>query len=336
MPNLTIEVFDPAWVSVGPDCDEPAMGSGYGGTPARNARNDQVSDWNTRYAAGDGVWCTGDRRYSGNEDMSTSFSVRRPSTTPWNPLSFPEVGGACTRTYKGFSSTAKDGLFQALNQGSPGYKPDVAESFRRWSVLCSIATPVVGDYLVQVKTNGLGNDRNGRNTDAADAANRFSIRAYSSSDSTGKDALAIAGRERMAIYANAAGATTEFYLARVPSGAAGMSLSVNLFDVGDSTDPGDIQIIKPPDAAGDSFTDCTGTGPRGPTLSNCKFGVTSSSHQGKWQTVVVQIPSNYSCADTDPTKCWVRLKYPYGASANPHDQTTWTASIQGDPVRLVE
>jgi hypothetical protein len=37
-----------------------------------------------------------------------------------------------------------------------------------------------------------------------------------------------------------------------------------------------------------------------------------------------------------PTGCWVRLQYAYGSGNQPSDTTSWTAGIEGDPVRLVE
>jgi hypothetical protein len=57
---------------------------------------------------------------------------------------------------------------------------------------------------------------------------------------------------------------------------------------------------------------------------------------GKWQTVSVPIPTNYTCSSSVPTGCWVRLQYAYGGGNQPSDTTSWTAGIEGDPVRLVE
>ena len=48
------------------------------------------------------------------------------------------------------------------------------------------------------------------------------------------------------------------------------------------------------------------------------------------------IPVGYSCDDTDPKGCWVRIEYDYGSGTTVEDTTTWTAAIEGDPVRLVE
>ena len=34
--------------------------------------------------------------------------------------------------------------------------------------------------------------------------------------------------------------------------------------------------------------------------------------------------------------CWIRIAMTFNGDANPSDTTTWTASVLGDPVRLVE
>jgi len=277
--------------------------------------------------------------------MNTQFTVRDPSSTPWDTSTFP-VDATChaesgttvagVTTYPGYSGS----LFNVLDQYTSGttkrstYNAVIADGFRRWTTLCTIANPVVGDYLVQVKTNGIT-----AATDNADAGNRFAIRAYGSA--SGDSAfLSIAGRQSMGIYSNKPGVTTEFHLARVPTTAAGQILNVRLFDVGDSNQSGAISIVYPPGAVGGPFTGCVGAGPASGTLSNCSFNViwngSSSDHQGKWQTVSVPIPANYSCTDSDYTQCWVRLDYVYGSGSTPTDVTSWTASIQGDPVRLVQ
>src|SRR5262249_17930322 len=158
-----------------------------------------------------------------------------------------------------------------------GYNATLASVFRRWVTLCTIPNAQPGDYLVEVKTNGLG-------TDTVNAGNRFALRAYSSSSSSAKEYLSISARERMGIYSNAPSATTEFYMARVPNGSGGQNLTVQLFDVGDSNISGTIQLVAPPDS-GVSFTNCTAWGPVAGNLSNCSLTVNSSTHNGKKQYV---------------------------------------------------
>ncbi len=324
--NLTIQAFDGAFVNVGLTCTDGNFGSGT--TEARDALNPWVLDESTRYAdTATSAFCTGDNAYGGSGAMNTQFTVRAPSAAPWDPLTFPPLSG-CQKTYAGYDGN----LFPALNSTSGGYRSDIAQSFRRWDTLCTIPSAVPGDYLVQVKTNGLG-------TDSTNQGNRFSLRAFSTTQPTAKDTVSVSGREKMAMFSNKPGATTEFYLARVQSGAHGQLLQIKLFDIGDSNLDGTIQLVKPPDATGDAFTNCTGSGVKVGNLPTCSFTVNAGSpspFNGKWQTVQIPIPANYACADADTSKCWVRLKYVYGTGSAPTDVTSWSANLFGDPVRLVE
>jgi Flp pilus assembly protein TadG len=326
--NLVIQAFDAAWVDVGLTCTSGNFGSG--SSEGVDARNDWVTDETTRYASGNASnYCTGDNAYtSGTTAMKTQFTVRDPSPQTWDPTTYP-VHAGCQKTYNGYSGA----LFPALNKGNANYRDDIAQSFRRWDTLCTIASAPAGEYLIQVKSNGVG-------TDTSDTGNRFALRAYSSTSSTAKESISISARERMGIYSNKPSATTEFYLARVPSGAGGQILTVKLFDVGDTSTSvtGTIQLVAPPDS-GVTFTNCKGTGVVNGTLSSCSFtvaGGSSNPFNGKNQFVSIPIPAAYTCVDTDPTKCWVRLKYVYGSGSAPNDVTSWEASIEGDPVRLVE
>jgi len=319
--NLVIQVYDGVAVNTGLTCD---TNFGSGNSEAVDARNDWVTDETTRYQSGSSyAACTGDNLYTGSTTMKTQFTVRDPSAQTWDPMSFP-IRAGCQKTYDGYTGS----LYNALNKNSSGYKDAIAQAFRRWDTICTIPYAPAGEYLIQVKSNGLG-------TDTADGGNRFALRAYSSTDTTAKNNVSFSAREKMGMFSNKPGATTEFYLARVPSGSGGQILTVKLFDVGDSNQSGTIQLVAPPDS-GVSFTNCKATGPTNGTLSNCSLTVQSSTHNGKNQYVSIPIPSNYSCTDTDYTKCWVRLRYVYGTSSAPTDVTTWEASIEGDPVRLVE
>ncbi len=328
MSNLTIELFDPVYANTGLTCgtdtDTGAITPG-NLTNATKARNNWVSDETTRYAAGSASdYCTGDSAYSGSTPMNTRFSVRPPGSNAWDPLSSAEIG-SCTKVYAGYNGT----VYNALHEASSSYDSSFAMAFRRWSTLCTISNPVVGDYSIQVRTKNVG-------ADSSNAGNRYSIRV-SGGSSSNNNAISISGHERMSIYSNRPGKTTEFYLARVPSGAAGQRLNLQLFDVGDATRAGDIQISPPPDSNVSAFTNCKGVGPTSGTLPTCRLSnVSSLTHNGRLQIVSVPIPTTYSCDDTDPTKCWVRLKYIYGVNNAPTDVTSWTANIEGDPVRLVE
>jgi hypothetical protein len=317
--TLRIEAFDPAFVDVGDACTTNKLST------AKNlpAGSTVVPDPGTRYADKAGPYCTGDIRYGGTGQVMTQFTVRSPSDLPWDPMSFPEIA-TCTQTFAGYSGD----LSVALDKTQAGFQPDVAASFRRWRPLCTISNAVPGTYMIQVKTNGVGND-------AASGHNRFSLRAFGAS-SADDDAISVAGYNKMAMYANTPSGTSRFFLARVPSGAHGQLFNVRLYDIGDGAVSGSTVTVLPPAETPGTFANCKGAGTvTSAALSNCRISV-SSSYNAKWQTISVPIPVGYTCNDASPAGCWVRLEFYYGAGSSPADTTSWTASIEGDPVRLVE
>jgi hypothetical protein len=326
IPNLVIQAFDPALIDVGDTCDSAGNINGASSLPAAKT---VVTDPATRYAAGaSSPYCTGDIRYGGTGQVATKYTMRLAGGNPWDPTSYPVStisGCPGTTTFPGFSGPLKT----ALDKTNAGFNATVAANFRQWKTLCTVNGPVApGTYIIQVQTNGNG-------ADAASGHNRFGLRAYSSTSATGKDNIYLAGYNKMGIYANLPSATTLFYLARVPSGSGGQILNVRLFDVGDAGGTGSIQVLAPADS-GVTFTNCKGTGPTAGNLATCSIPTNSSIYQGKWETISVPIPAGYSCNDNDQGACWVKLKYTYGAGNQPSDTTSWTASIEGDPVRLVE
>jgi hypothetical protein len=124
---------------------------------------------------------------------------------------------------------------------------------------------------------------------------------------------------------------------------------VNFFDVGDASQPGTLKVLPPPDSnVGTSFSSCQYTAPPGNssgppwgTFSNTGSGCSISGVQtplfnGQWVTYKVPIPSNYTCNYTDPTGCWTRINFSFPNLTSVQDTTTWSAQIQGDPVRLIE
>ncbi|MBM6405948.1 hypothetical protein JQN72_17030 [Phycicoccus sp. CSK15P-2] len=321
--NLTIEAFDPAHVVTGGTCTTNNLG----GASALRASDTVPGDPATRYQTGAGDWCTGDSAFSSGDKLTTRFSVRAPGGNPWDPTSWPAIGG-CQQTFQGFNGD----LSKVLKKDTDEYKArtDVAQNFRRWVQLCRVNGVVQpGTYAVQVKTNGLGSD--GEN-----AHNRFSLRAYGS-NSGDKDKISVAGYGKMALYANTPSGTSTFYLARIPSNSSGQLFHVDLFDVGDGAKGSSRMTVLPPAETGGSFSGCTGSGPVTGSLSGCRVYLTSpDSFNGKWQRITVPIPSSYSCSDTSATGCWVRLQFYYGSDSNPTDTTSWTATLEGDPIRLVE
>ena len=187
-----------------------------------------------------------------------------------------------------------------------------------------------GTYMIQVQTNGPGADL------SSNGHNRFGLRAYGA-NATENGNIAVAGYTKMAVYANLPGATTRFHLAQVPPTAKGQNLNVRLFDVGDSSNTGTVTIVPPVDSGLTKFTGCVGIGPRPGSLDpNCSLQTNANDFQGRWQTISIPLPTTYNCDTTTATGCWVKLQFDYGSGNQPSDTTSWQASIEGDPVRLVK
>ncbi len=172
---------------------------------------------------------------------------------------------------------------------------------------------------------------------AGDGINRFGLRVAGVSPGD----VSISAIERLPIYANLSALPSDFPLARVTSANAGGVLTVTFFDVGDASDPADITITDP---SRNAPVGCTATGevresPTGDfdtstcTLSNVYV---HNGYEGQIQRIRVPIPSDYSCEDSDPQSCWYRLTMKFQAGATVTDTTTWSASLDGDPVRLVK
>jgi hypothetical protein len=354
--GLTIQSFDPAFVSVGDLC---SANFGSGTTAASLAKNEY--NYNAGTAAGNAsykedsalyasgqtsAYCTGDQLYTQSGQVpDTTYTVRQPgqASNPWDPTSFPVTPG-CTKTFTGFTGS----LYPALNEyqqsngvvkyskgvpvlaptGPGGYQPQVASEFRQWVTLCSYSgTVAAGTYFVQVQGNAPGDNPSG------DGHNRFALRAFGASPGDASS-IAISGFTNMAIYADLPSAHTTFHLTRVSPAAGGQVLDVSLFDIGDSSQPGVVTIKPPSDSNVSTFSGCVGKGPTSGVLRGCSIPA-NSSYNGKWEQLSIPLPSGFTCDYSSPTGCWILLSYDYGGG-QPSDTTSWTAALEGTPVRLTE
>ena len=162
--------------------------------------------------------------------------------------------------------------------------------------------------------------------------------------------VSIYGTGAMAIYANAPGASTSFYLARILPGSAGRRLTLTFFDTGDAGSPGTLQVVPPSDSnVGSVFSGCSYTPPPGnstgppygtmtPTDADCSISGVSTRRVGTARSFSGKCRSrwDYTCAFTDPTGCWLTLKFTYPGGTSVNDTTTWAATLDGNPVRIVQ
>ena len=324
---LTLQGYDIAYAAVGDHCDTATLNGAAGKT---NDFTANVNESRERYKAGDSPFCSGDAEYTGDQgDGSaprTEVTVRGESSTPWNQLDGPQI---CRRTFAGWKANTP--YSTALDKANvAAYQKPLAEVFHRWASLCTQynaassfwATP--GDYSVQIRSIGGGGQ------------NRYALRAILSGNNAG---VSVFGSGKASFYNNVAAGTTNFYLTRLDTGTAGKQLSLQFFDLADSSAPVNVTVLQPDNsslASGQPFAKCDAVGPITQTnVANCTIVTQLSTHGGRWQTVRVAIPVNYKCnADTDQSKCWAKVKL--STSSGQSDTTTWTAGLDGDPVRIVE
>ncbi len=135
------------------------------------------------------------------------------------------------------------------------------------------------------------------------------------------------------------GTVTNFYLARIVPEYAGQILELELFDVADGANAS-LTIVPPTDQTGTPLGGCTFIRDAAPptitTSSTCtQTGLTNTLYNGRSLTAQIPLPENYGCDAGSDLGCWFKINLDFGSGA-PTDQTTWSARVRGDPVRLVE
>jgi hypothetical protein len=347
---VSVQLYDPAFVAQGDYCERGPQGNAYGHD---NWNPFASADARARYkrlnASTTSQFCTGDVATT-DVPTVTSFGLRAPTHTN-DPRTAPPIE-SCARQYPGW---AEDEVHnQALRVTHPHYDEDLARVFHQWVPMCTFTPGEAGNHYLQVRTNVELDDSSpdgyggfAGNTDvftqAGDdasvgggGANRFAIRAFSSGTEAGS--LSVAAWERMPIYANATGATTQFNLVRVIPAAAAKTLVFGFFDVGEAASGGTLRVIPPTESNMSSYiSGCVGSGRVDGPLTNCQIaGINSSGWNGRSQLIRVPIPGNYTCDATSAGGCWFRVEVDFGGGSAVNDSTTWTAKIEGEPVRLIE
>ena len=321
-------------------------------------------------------YCTGDNdnsglRFGDETATVTSFGMIKPTDT-LNPfdatanLPANQIAG-CAAQYPGWSKAGgNDGSWSTPHNHS-GVKiatgtatqqlsndSEFTRLFHRWSTLCSIpADPVtnqvpVGDYYLRVRTNvpfGTASNVFSYTDDPANpgelgnGSNRFAVRAVPVSTAD-RAKVSVSPYSRMPIFANAPGSVSVFNLIRVLPGNAGQVINFTFYDVGDASD-GAILSVLTPDLS--PATGCTKEGKENGADPDCSISGIKNTNgwNGQFQRMRIPIPKGYDCDANnngvrDTYECWWQLKVDFPGATSVTDQTTWTAVVEGDPVRLVE
>ncbi len=259
--------------------------------------------------AGDQAW------FSGGQ-FDTTFTLLGPDDTSANPKDNSDV--LCSRTFP--ADVQFDPATGRMLPGSP--TNFTAET------LCSVGT-TPGIHVLRVTVeSGRGH-----------AANGFSIRA-----STNGGAPKVYGIGRMGLRTNQPISNPRFQLANVPPSYAGRTLTVSLFDPGESTGNAWVYFsgratdfncsIDVRELQGGTQSLGSPSGKfRG---SSCWIRSTQGGnvlYNGDWLDFTFDVPSDYDC-DFFAGGCWWEVEYFYTA-AEVRDRTTWEVNVRGTPVRLV-
>jgi hypothetical protein len=347
---VTVQLYDPAFVSQGDYCETG---------PTGNIDNE---DWNaytttdakTRYKkqgyGATNAFCTGDVGTA--TPTITSFGLRGTTDTN-DPRNAPPISG-CVRQYPGYAASELTSA-NLQNPAAGTSQDNLAKVFHQWVTMCTFTPTEEGEHFLQVRTNvelsttspdGQGGYQGNMNvfsqtgddtTVGGGGQNRYAIRAFVSGVAAGD--LSVSAFERMPIYANATGANSEFNLVRVIPAAASKTLVFGFYDVGEAASGGTMQVLPPADSnMSGNIANCTGSGKVNGALSQCKITGISSGNgwNGRSQFIRVPIPNNYTCDTTSSGGCWFRIGVHFGGSNAVNDSTTWTAKIEGEPVRLIE
>ena len=373
---LRIQVYDPAYTYTGDRCEHNPVQNQSGRLISTlvNLPENTMNDGADRYAPGNTIYCPGDQSLNGGSASSghhyaTSFIVRGPDNTPYESRDNPVVEDCAPVTFTGRSINSNE-IWDRLREtaaydGNPisefGFEGvPFRQHFRQWFTVCEIPAGEVdvGTYYLQIRSNPDVSNLpwsalNADTTRNHGGHNRMALRAGFGGMAVpdGSEAgvpdgsnVGIFGEGRLPIYANAQNtATTEFFLARMTEEYAGEVVALTFYDIGDVGSGGvNFSVTPPPDSnVGSSFSGCTiirdGVPTLTPTVTNCGVvNMTSNVYNGRAVTVQIPIPANYTCDDADRYGCWLRVTMTYTNGAVPTDTSTWSASILGDPVRLIE
>lgn len=365
---LKVQLFDPAYVDTDTECyslpDVPQ--NTLGTNPVDNAIE--------RYGRQKATYCAGDDdaftyKYpvlnggSGNlfdteQPTVTSFGLLKPSVSrnpyskdanaPSNQLkavqypgfAMDNVGEPWKKAEPSAVLPAGDTAIAQLSQDN-----DLTKVFHRWVDFYTINNPQVGDYYLRIRTNVAWGNPSRVFAEGDDAAalgngnNRFAVRAFTDSPDDNKK-VQVTPYQRMTLYANSGTSEQNLNLIRVLPSSAGQNIVFSFFDLGEVTgDTGATMTVKPPaksNGTANSLGKCILSGKINDPQTECTISkIDRAGWDGQAQTVTVPVPPDYSCKVDDPLGCWWKIELDYAGKAVT-DQFTWTAVLDGDPVRLVE
>lgn len=310
------------WSSTTPGTTSAVSGGYVYGVEVNSAGtvNVQVFDGQFTRGGGDQI-LVGDNPQGGGPGPTTVFILYDADPTPLdtsdNTVLCRVEFGPRDSLMPSATATTTFAEYDAYLQANPVNDPKglINELDDLWDPICSRnLTPGIYPLRVLVLDNG---ER---------GLNRWSLKA------TGASAR-LFGLGDMSIYSNVNGATgdTVFYLAEVDPIHAGKDLVISLWDPGDASGNHSMRV-RPPGGGTPppcSWTSTNSSYPGG-TLGSCDIPTSDSRFNDHLVEIRIDIPDSYTCA----ADCWWKIDYNYVGQTQ--DTTTWSARIEGNPVKLVE
>jgi hypothetical protein len=320
--RLAIEIYDPGYVFTGLHCTSN-MNSGPPSHP--------------RLQYGDSPYCSGDAGTNRDDPMSTTYTLKTSPTATFNPDA--PVAGCPVRTFDGFD----DNVNAEISSNPTG---DVALGFHRWYRLCVVDLSVAGtdDLVLNVfqGTQGRGE-------------NQFSLRAAVLDGSgvrnvAASNQLSISSSSMIEMVSTNYKQNVVFFLARVSPRYAGDVMRTELYSVGDDN-PADVKILPPVEATVNgvpltSFDNCRRIRPgesNERTMTNCVYPRAFAQNRagepgfdGRVGTVLTPIPDGYTCNESSPEGCWLRIQMTYTQVTDIQDTTSWSIRPDSQLLRLTQ
>jgi len=250
-------------------------------------------------------------RNSTSNVMNTQFTVYKPDATPADPTDNSTV--VCSRTW--------------VAQGSSGYNWRWRD---QWRAVCS-ATAQRGIYVMAISVTGWSGNLNG-----------FSVRARVNGSSNNN--VAVYGMQAMSIWNTGGGwqpggTVANFKLVDIVPTYAGEQVIIGLWDVGDLNSAGSLDFRGSVSGYECSYRVINDNGSIarnwGPddgdsAGAQCRINISIQEFNNQWLQIRFDIPDSHSCSGS---ACWATVNYNFAGGA--HDRTTWTATVNGQPVHLL-
>lgn len=252
--------------------------------------------------------------------IDTTFELRAADNTPLDDsdnVVFTGCTGSGETNPRTFGTDAASTVFNY---------PFGPATRQRWTRYCTIPTTAPsGRYLLEVNT--LAGQANSTGSNGYSLLARLGTGTFCDSR-TDASCPRVYGKDDMSVFARTTGSTGSFYLTEIDRIHAGKSMVIRLWDPGEG---GQSISIRNPNGNIVPFTYSVDGGAF-TTSSQTSLDVTASRYNGKSIELLVSLVGYNPPASNS----WWNIDYTFSGSSDVTDRTTWSVSIIGDPVHLVE